>query len=49
MWSYLCVRDSDFVISTVLLLDFGTIATVWYFLFLISLVADAMFYLCYGY
>ena len=37
------------MISTVFLLDFGTIPTVWYFLFLISLVADAMFYLCYGY
>ena len=44
MWSYLCVRDIDFVISTVFLLDFGTITTVWYLLFLISLVADAMFY-----
>jgi hypothetical protein len=40
--SYLCVRDIDFASFHVFFWNCGTISTVWYFLFLISLVTDVI-------
>jgi len=42
---YMCVRGVDFApVDTIFLLDFGTVSTVWYFLFFILFHETALKY-----